>query len=268
MRRPAAAMPALSTFAPAPAAVSWGFATTLLLVWEAAAWAALLPAYILGPWEIAIAALQLPREEPVTQQAGLSLFRALSGFALGAGLGVVLGLLSGVSRTVRDLLDIPQAFVHAIPKISLFPAVALWLGFTDSARVLVIALSCFFPAYLNALSGALGVPLRFVWLARNLQATRAQAFFQVVLPASLPRTLVGVRISLMVAFILMVATEVVGHSEGLGAALMQAYMQGDYARMYAYIAYVAVLGFGANALLQALSRQLTRGQALLEARHG
>jgi ABC-type nitrate/sulfonate/bicarbonate transport system permease component len=250
------------------AAVSWGFAASVLAAWQAAAWAGLLPPFVLGPWEITTAALQLPREEPVAQQAGLSLFRALSGFALGAGLGVVLGLLSGVSRTVRDLLDIPQAFVHAIPKISLFPAVALWLGFSDSARILVIALSCFFPAYLNALSGALGVPLRFVWLARNLQATRTQTFFQVVLPTSLPRTLVGVRISLMVAFILMVATEVVGHSEGLGAALMQAYMQGDYARMYAHIVYVALLGFGANALLQALSRRLTRGQALLEARHG
>jgi ABC-type nitrate/sulfonate/bicarbonate transport system permease component len=248
------------------AAWSWGWVVALVSVWQVAALAGQLPPFVLGPAEIGLAALRLPMEEPVARQAGLSLYRALCGFALGATLGVMLGLLSGVSRTVRDLLDIPQAFVHAIPKISLFPAVAVWLGFSDSARILVIALSCFFPAYLNALNGALGVNPRLLWLARNVEASRAQTFFQVVLPASLPRTFVGLRISLMVAFILMVATEVVGHSEGLGSGLMQAYMNGEYAAMYAQIAYVACLGFMANAILESIARRLTRGQSLLEAR--
>lgn len=245
---------------------AWGFVVSLLTLWQLAAVVGRLPPFVLGPIEIALAALGLPLEEPVARLAGMSLYRALCGFALGASLGVVLGLLSGVSRTVRDLLDVPQAFVHAIPKISLFPAVAVWLGFSDSARILVIALSCFFPAYLNALNGALGVNPRFLWLARNVEASRAQAFFQVVLPASLPRTFVGLRISLMVAFILMVATEVVGHSEGLGSGLMRSYMNGEYSAMYAQIAYIACLGFMANTILESVARRLTRGQSLLEAR--
>jgi ABC-type nitrate/sulfonate/bicarbonate transport system permease component len=245
---------------------SGGFVAVVLSIWQVAALAGQLPPFVLGPIEIALAALRLPLEEPVARHAGLSLYRALCGFALGATSGVVLGLLSGVSRTARDLLDIPQAFVHAIPKISLFPAVAVWLGFSDSARILVIALSCFFPAYLNALNGALGVNPRLLWLARNVEASRVQTFFQVVLPASLPRTLVGLRISLMVAFILMVATEVIGHSEGLGSGLMHSYMNGEYAAMYAQIAYIACLGFMANAILEWISRRLTRGQSLLEAR--
>ena len=86
-------------------------------------------------------------------------------------------------------------------------------------------------------------------------------FFQVLLPASLPRALVGLRISLMVAFVLMVATEVLGHSNGLGAQLMRAYREGEYGAMYAGIVAVAACGVLANAALQWATRRLLAWQA-------
>lgn len=244
-----------------PWIVSSAFAAILLATWQWAAAARVLPAYFYGPAQIVAATVALAQSGQLLSELGPSLVRALGGFAIGGAAGVALGLLAGVSRTFRDLFDLPQAFTHSIPKIALFPAVAVWLGFTDSARILVIALSCFFPAYLNALNGALGLNPRLIWVAHNAGASRARTFFQIVLPASLPRTLVGLRISLMVAFVIMVATEVVGFSNGLGAGIIVAYRNGDYGAMYAGIATVALCGISANAVLQFIARRLCRDRS-------
>ncbi|QHE84929.1 ABC transporter permease [Hydrogenophaga sp. BPS33] len=241
--------------------VTLGFQLVVLLVWEAGARSGRYPDYLVGPLEIVVEAGRYLANGEVFAHMGHSLFRVYVGFLVGSGLGVVLGLLSGVLRPVRDLLDTLQAFVHAVPKISLFPAVAVWLGFSDASRILIIALSCFFPAYLNAMSGALGINPKYLWLSRNNEMGRVRTFFEVILPASLPRTLVGLRISLMVAFILMVATEVVGHSDGLGSLVMLAYQNGAYPQMYAYILFIAIAGYLSNLLLQRLALWLCKGQA-------
>lgn len=242
--------------------VTVGFQALLLLLWEAASRSGQFPGYVVGPLDILGQAGRYLSDGAVFGQAGHSLFRVYVGFAIGATAGVVLGLLSGVSRFARDLLDTLQAFVHAIPKISLFPAVAVWLGFSDASRILIIALSCFFPAYLNAMSGALGINPKYLWLSRNNEMGRLRTFVEVVLPASLPRTLVGLRISLMVAFILMVATEVVGHSDGLGSMVMTNYQNGEYSQMYAAILFIAIAGYASNLVLQRVSARVCRGQNL------
>lgn len=242
--------------------VTVGFQLLVLLVWEMGARSGRFPDYLVGPIAIVVEAGQYLAKGEVIGHMGHSLFRVYAGFLVGSALGVVLGLLSGVSRPVRDLLDTLQAFVHAIPKISLFPAVAVWLGFSDASRILIIALSCFFPAYLNAMSGALGINPKYLWLSRNNQMSRLRTFTEVIVPASLPRTLVGLRISLMVAFILMVATEVVGHSDGLGSLVMLAYQNGAYPQMYAYILFIAIAGYLSNLLLQRVAQWLCRGQTM------
>ncbi|MBN9412248.1 MAG: ABC transporter permease [Burkholderiales bacterium] len=241
--------------------VTLGFQLLLLLAWELSARSGSFPDYLVAPSVILAEVGHRFAHGEVFSHLGQSLLRVYAGFAAGSALGVVLGLLSGVLRPVRDLLDTLQAFVHAIPKISLFPAVAVWLGFTDASRILIIALSCFFPAYLNAMSGALGINPKYLWLSRNNEIGRLRTFTQVIVPASLPRTLVGLRISLMVAFILMVATEVVGHSDGLGSMVMLSYQHGEYTSMYAYIAVIAAAGFLSNLVLQRMALRLCRGQA-------
>lgn len=249
-----------------PWLVSFGFSALVLALWQYAAFEKWFPEYILGPITILEMFFVLLIDFELLGQVWPSLRRALGGFAIGGTIGVMLGLLAGVSKTFRDMFDLTQAFAHPIPKIALFPAVAVLLGFTDQSRILIISLSAFFPAYLNAMNGALGVDNRLVWVGRNAGASRLRIFFQVLLPASMPRTVVGLRISLTVSFIMMVATEVVGHSNGLGAALMDAYREGEYGEMYAGILAVAICGVLANAILDIVSRRLLAWQALGEGR--
>ena len=236
--------------------------------WQSLAWSGALPGYIHGPVQILRAMAVMAASGDLAAQVGSSLYRALSGFLIGGLAGLVLGLLAGVSRVFRDLFDLTQSFTHAVPKIAIFPVIAVLLGFTDPARILVISLSCFYPAYLNALNGALGINPRLLWVARNMGASRLRTFLQVVVPAAMPRALVGLRISLMVSFVLMVATEVVGHSNGLGAGLMLAYRDGDYGTMYAGIATVALCGVLANAVLQAACKYLFGGRFASGVAHG
>jgi ABC-type nitrate/sulfonate/bicarbonate transport system permease component len=240
--------------------ITFSFVFLLLFAWELASRTEAAPAYLLGPLAILSTVVERLLHGEVLGQTARSASRAYAGFLIGGAVGVGLGLLSGVSRVVREIFDVSQAFVHAVPKISLFPAVAVWLGFTDSSRILIIALSCFFPAYLNAMSGAIGINPRYLWLSRNNEMGPVKTFFQVVLPASLPRTMVGLRISLMVAFILMVATEVVGHSDGLGSVVMLAYQDGDYRKMYAGIVMIALAGYFSNLALEKAAGWLCRGQ--------
>ncbi len=244
-----------------PWLITVAFVFTCLALWELAASRSGRPDYLLGPWRILNEVVALAEGGGLAAQVLASLRRALLGFAIGGGLGLLLGLLAGVSRSFRDLFDLTQAFTHPVPKIALFPVVAVVLGFTDVSRVLIIAISAFFPAYLNAVNGALGVNPRLFWVARNAGASRWRTFWQVLLPASLPRAVVGLRISLMVSFVLMVATEVVGQSNGLGAALMRAYREGAYGPMYAGIVCTALCGMAANALLGQASRRLLAWQA-------
>lgn len=249
-----------------PQGTLWGitlcFLAVLLLCWEFASRREGVPGYFLGPLAIVSAACEKLLQGEVLVQTLRSVTRAYLGFLVGGLLGVGLGLLSGVSRTMRALFDVPQAFVHAVPKISLFPAVAVWLGFTDTSRILIIALSCFFPAYLNAMSGAMGINPRYLWLSRNNEVGPVRTFFYVVLPACLPRTMVGLRISLMVAFILMVATEVAGHSDGLGSLVMLAYQDGNYRQMYAGILVIALAGYMSNFALERAAAWLCRGHSM------
>ncbi|MFW6010033.1 MAG: ABC transporter permease, partial [Actinomycetota bacterium] len=157
---------------------------------------------------------------------------------------------------------------YPLPKIALFPAIAVWLGFTDRARILVIALACFYPSFVNALSGTRTIDRELLWVARNLGAPRIRSFFQVVLPAALPRILVGIRISLALSFVLLFSTEAIASREGLGYWVFEAYLNVRYDLMYAAIALLALLGFVADRVVLFIGDRLTRGHTIEAIGHG
>lgn len=227
-----------------PAALS--AALILFALWELAGTFVGLPAYILTPTEIIRSTVELTASGRMIELASSSLQRLLAGFLLGTISGVLLGLISGVSRWVGDVVDGAVGVTYPIPKITLLPIIAIWLGFSDPARILVIAAACFFPAYLNAHAATKSVDQSLVWVAMNAGASRIRIVLQVVLPAALPRTVAGVRQSLALAFIFMFATEAIGSGTGtdagLGGEMFAARTTGEYDVLWAALAVVAVLG--------------------------
>jgi ABC-type nitrate/sulfonate/bicarbonate transport system permease component len=242
------------------AAAALSFCALLLLAWQAAGMMGWLPRYVLSPVEIALAVVEYTANGTLIVALQQSLPRMVLGFVIGTGTGVVVGLLAGTWRIVENAIDPLVSLTYPVPKIAFFPVIAVWLGYSDRARVLVIALACFYPAFINALSGTRGLDRRYILVARNLEAGTWRTFWQVTFPGSLPRVLAGVRISLALSFIMLFATEVIASTEGLGFQIFQGYLNVQYDLMYSAVATLALLGFLSDRLLVFVGRRATRGQ--------
>lgn len=240
--------------------ITLSFALLVLVLWEIAAVRAGSD-YVVGPWGIGHAFVADATQ--LIEASVSTLGRLVVGVVLGAGLGTILGLASGVVRSMRDLADPIVILTYPLPKVALFPGVAVILGYTDTSRILIIALAAFYPAYLNAFAGSRSVNRDLVSLARNAGAGRTRTFFSVIVPAALPKIITGLRISLAVSFVLAYVAEALGGSgSGLGFRIGLLSQTNNYAPLYAAIACFAGLGILGDRLLLWLGRRVTRGQEL------
>lgn len=238
-----------------------GFSLTVIALWQAGGLLDLLPVYLLSPWEIAAETWELAAEGELVSASFLSIRRQAIGFIIGAGSGVLVGLWAGVSRWGEDLFDTIVSVTYPLPKIALFPVLVVWLGFSDTARVAVIAMSTFYPSFVNALAGTRSIDERLLWVARNAGAGRLRRFRQVVARAAMPSIVVGVRISLALSFVLTFATESIGAAQGgLGELIEEGFNNRLFGQMYAGILAFSVFGLIADQTWMAISNGLLRGQ--------
>lgn len=241
--------------------VSSLFAAGLLCCWQVAGTLGALPVYVLAPSAIVAAVGTSISDGSLLPASGDSLLRQFSGFVLGSSIGVAIGLLTGVNRWAEDIFDTLVSLTYPLPKIALFPVAVLWLGYTDTARILVIAVSCFFPSFINALAGTRNLDSRLLWVARNAGASRLRVFCQVVLRAAMPSVVNGVRLSLALSFILTFATESIGASEGgLGAMISVGFDNLVYSMLWVGIVAFGVYGFVADQLWTWIAGRLMQGQ--------
>ncbi len=240
--------------------VSLAFVAALVALWELLGAVGALPDYVVAPSSIVAGIGELVDSGELWELLLPSLRRSFTGFVIGATLGVLAGLLTGIWKPAEEVLELPVSFTYPLPKIALFPAFAVMLGFTDGTRILVISLACFYPAYLNANSGTRAIDPAIIEVARNAEASRVRTFFQVVFPAALPQIFTGLRICLALSFILLFATEIIGFSDGIGSDILRSSRDADYQRMYSGIAILAIAGFAASRLLLSIGKVATRGR--------
>src|SRR5690606_3633379 len=118
--------------------------------------------------------------------------RALSGFALGGGLGLVLGLLTGTLKSAETLLDTTIQMLRNIPSLALIPLVILWFGIDEAAKLFLVATGVFFPIYINAFHGIRSVDKGLIEMARSYGLSGWRLYREIILPGALPSILVGV----------------------------------------------------------------------------
>jgi len=225
----------------------------VLVLWQLAALRGL-PDYLLSPLEILKHFIAALGTRELYQDAAASLLRALPGFAIGTLLGVALGLAAGIARSFDELLSPLVFLTYPVPKIVMLPVFMLWFGIGDLSKVLIIALACFYPTFINAYYGARATPRILVWSARNMGATQAQIFRRVVLPGALPLVFAGMRVSLALSFIVMFATEMINARSGLGHLIREAENSLRFDLMYVSLLTIAILGYAGDRLLR-FSRQ-------------
>jgi ABC-type nitrate/sulfonate/bicarbonate transport system permease component len=230
-----------------------GLVFALLALWQVAALRGL-PDYVLSPLDIGRNFIAALGTGELYVDAWASLMRAIPGFIVGTVLGVALGLAAGIAKNFDEMLSPLVFLTYPVPKIVMLPVFMLWFGIGDLSKVLIIALACFYPSFINAFYGSRATPRILVWSARNMGASQAQIFRRVVLPAALPLIFAGMRVSLALSFIVMFATEMINARSGLGHLIREAENGMRFDLMYVALLAIAILGYAGDRLLR-FSRQ-------------
>ena len=233
-----------------------GLLAFLVVAWQLL-WMWGMPDYILGPLEVVRHFVAALGSEELYGHIGASLKRSIPGFAIGAALGIALGLAAGISRTFEQMLSPVIFLTYPVPKIVMLPLFMLWFGIGDLSKVLIIALACFYPTFINAFYGAKSTPSILVWSGLNMGAGKGQIFRRVVVPSALPMIFAGLRVSLALSFIVMFATEMINAHSGLGHLIRVAENSLRFDLMYVSLLSIAILGYLGDYLLR-----LTRHRVL------
>lgn len=187
-----------------------------------------------------------------------SLTNLVLGFVAAVAAGLVGGVVFGLSRTTRELLVPLLNFGRSLPPIMLIPPLVLVLGVGDASKVAIIAFGAAFPVCLASIDGVRRTDPALLEMARSIGLSRVATVRNVYLPSASPTIFGGVQVSLQVAFVLMIASEMLAAYRGLGYITMQAQLTFDSRTMWAGIVLLAILGFLANALFAVLrSRTLS-----------
>jgi len=186
----------------------------------------------------------------------VTLYRAMTGFAIAAVAGIVLGLAISRGKLVHWFFDPIISVGFPMPKIAFLPIVILWLGLHDVAKIAMVALDAIFPVVTATLAGIKGVERELVWSARNMGASERATLWQVVVPAALPQIMTGFQVALPIALIVAVVTEMAMGGYGLGAAMMTAARLADSAGVFAGIVEIAAVGYVAVKAVAITRRRL------------
>ena len=179
-----------------------------------------------------------------------------AGYFLACAAGIALGVAMGYSRRVYALLEPTLELLRPIPKPALLPPLILLFGLGASMKIAIIFLGALFPVLINTVQGVRAVDPVLIDVARTFRCGAGRIVTRVVLPASLPMILAGMRVSLGLGLVLVILAEMLTGSEGLGAQLVDAQRAFRVHEMYAWTVVLAVLGLALALGFDALERRL------------
>ena len=182
--------------------------------------------------------------------------RIILGFLLACAVAIPLGLLIGRIQLLERMVDPIVTFCRSIAVISLLPLAIAWFGVGELARVLLIFYGCFWIIITNTIHAAKYVDPVLINAATILGSTRSGLFFQVILPASLPGIFAGMKVSVGLAFMIIIAVEMIGTIEGLGALIQQARTFYKTSIAIDGMIFIALIGIAISYTLDRLERLL------------
>lgn len=178
-----------------------------------------------------------------------SLLRVAQGFLLGIGLGTPLGLLLGVSKPLTRMLDPLIQVMRPISPLAWLPLGLILFQKSEPAALFAIAVCSMWPTVINTMAGVRGIPQDYWNVARVLRLSRFTTFTKVVLPATLPYMFTGYRLSLGIAWLVIVASEMLTGTPGIGGFLWQEYNSLIYSHILLAIVTIGIVGFALDRLM-------------------
>jgi len=231
----------------------------VLAAWELAPRLGLVdPFFTSRPSLVLAAAVDVVRSGTLLRDAIVSLSEFAIGFVLALAVGVPLGLVLGTFETLRFLLDPPIMAVYATPQLALLPIFVLWLGIGMSSKVAVVLVGASIPIIVNSIAGVRQVDRSLVVAARSFGATRLDVFRSVILPASLPAVMIGIRLGLSRAVLGVVVAEMYVSQDGVGNQIMRLGSAFRVDRLLVYVLLVSTFGLAATTAIRRIEERLAR----------
>nr|WP_245548486.1 ABC transporter permease [Gracilibacillus lacisalsi] len=215
----------------------------LIIIWEILCRAGVVPSNQLpAPSTIVEKIISMAQDGSLWGHVWITTYRVLVGFVIGTVAAIVLGSFVGFYKKAEQLFDpMIQAF-RSIPSLAWVPLFILWLGIGETSKVTMIAVGVFFPVYLNIVSGILGVDRKLIEVGKMYGLNTLQLVKRIILPASLPSFLVGMRSGLGLGWMFVVAAELMGASQGLGFLLVFGQNMSSPETILASIILFAIIG--------------------------
>jgi NitT/TauT family transport system permease protein len=232
----------------------------VLALWQGLVSGGVAPPSLLPPPGAVFARLAQQLGDPVfLGHAATTLGRLFAGFAIAVVLGVTLGVAATGSRAVGAVVRPLVRVLAPVPKVALYPAFILILGFDHASKIALVAADALFPILLATYQGTSAVDTKLVWSARAAGTSARKALFTVVLPAALPSVLTGCRIGLVMSCIVVFLAEMIASSDGLGHLLVYASRSFETVDMFVPLIAISLLGLVLNAAFNALRARLLAG---------
>lgn len=181
--------------------------------------------------------------------AAASIWRVLAGFAWGSALGILAGLVIGLSRIMERVLDPTIQVLRNIPVTAWVPLSLVFFGIGDAPAVFLIGLGAFFPAVVNTTHGVRQIDVTLTKAARMMGADARELLVRVVLPGAMPAIMTGLRLSMGIAWVLVVVAEILAVRSGLGYLLNDAYLFYRNDVVIAAMLSIGLLGFACDRLV-------------------
>jgi ABC-type nitrate/sulfonate/bicarbonate transport system permease component len=236
----------------------------LTIVAVVVAWEALVrlrgiaPIYLPAPSSVFVYLSRMIADGSMPYHLGITLLRIFVGFALAAVCGIVLGVLMGMSRTVARVADVWIAALYPLPKISLIPLLIIWVGTGEAYKIVISAISAFFPIVISTYAGIRQTDRGLIKAAKDLGANARQIQLKVVIPGAIPSIFAGLHLGMGIAIILVVAAEMIGGSSqgGMGWLLISSGQVMETEKVFASLIVLAVVGAVVIKLQQWIDRRV------------
>jgi ABC-type nitrate/sulfonate/bicarbonate transport system permease component len=237
---------------------------TLTIVAVVAAWEALVrfrgiaPIYLPAPSSVFVYLWRMIADGSMPYHLGITLLRIFVGFGLAAVFGIALGVLMGMSRTIARVADVWIAALYPLPKISLIPLLIIWVGTGEAYKIVISAVSAFFPIVISTYSGIRQTDRGLIKAAKDLGANARQIQLKVVIPGAIPSIFAGLHLGMGIAIILVVAAEMIGGSSqgGMGWLLISSGQVMETEKVFASLIVLAVVGAVVIKLQQWIDRRV------------
>ena len=229
---------------------------TLTALWELVSRAGWVAPHLLPPPSALLDTfVVLIRDGSLWRHIGVSSARVAAGFAIGASLGLALGSATTLNARLHRLLDPSLQALRAVPSLAWVPLLLLWLGIDTAPKLALIAIGTFFPMYLATASGLRDVDRKLVEVGQQLGLSPRAVLLKIYLPASLPALFTGLRASLGLGWMFLVAAELIAATSGLGYLLTDGRETGRADLVLIAILTLAILGKASDAMLVAIERR-------------